>query len=112
MEPRRKRGCNSHVLVGGKVRIVHVLAPVLGQRLASGTHNAQIVAVRLASDPEKVTAYRHVEILGPSELVDTPDSPLPGTNGRGICYLVTSAPLRVWSDSHATRQARSKGLRS
>lgn len=106
MLPRHRRGCRSHVLVGGVARIVHVLAPVLGQRLATGDHVAEMIAVRLVDDPEKVTTYRHVEILGPSELLDTPDHPLPGTNGRGICYLVTKAPLRVYSDSHQTRIAR------
>ena len=99
MKDMKTKGCRSRVLQGGKERIVHVIAKVLGQRIAAGDHSVPMIGVRPAARPEKLSVYRHVEILGESRLLDTPDNPLPGTEGRGICYLVTSAPLRVYFDA-------------
>jgi hypothetical protein len=95
----KTKGCRSYVLASGKERIVHVIAKVLGQRMASGDHSAPMIGVRPMAKPEKVSVYRHVEILGKSKLLDTPEHPLPGTDGRGICYLVTKAPIRVYADA-------------
>jgi hypothetical protein len=85
------------VLKAGKKRIVHVVAKTLAENLATGTHRP-LVAVRRFGDAEPALLARHVEILGPSTLFHTPDAPLPGTSGRGIAYLVTTAALRVHVD--------------
>ena len=85
---------------GGIERHIHILGPVLSNRLKTGDHREQIIAIRRASSPkEKVSAtYRHIEIMGPSHLLDTPEKPLPNTDRRAICYLTTVAPIKVYRD--------------
>ncbi len=88
----------THVLKAGVERIVHVLSPVLRERMASGEHGPPMIGIRPARRREELRVYRHAEILGSATLMDTPDDPLPDTNGRGICYLVTTAAIKVYTD--------------
>jgi len=85
------------LLKAGVKRIVHVLAPMLQANLQDGKQRS-IIGVRPFENPETLEVYRHAEILGPCSLMHTPEQPLPGTNGRGICYMVTTAAIRVWVD--------------
>lgn len=93
----RKSNFNVRRLRGGKKRIVHVIAKTLAKNMDTGLHQP-LIGVRSARNPDQVRVYRHAEILGPSKLMHTPNAPLPGTDGRGICYLVTRAPIRVYLD--------------
>lgn len=90
------------LLKAGVKRIVHVLAPNLQANLQDGKQRS-IIGVRPFEKPETLEVYRHAEILGPCSLMHTPDQPLPGTNGRGICYMVTTAAIRVWVDPDDTK---------
>lgn len=85
------------VLKGGKERIIHILAKVLGENLANGL-DKPCTAIRDAANPDKYIVVRHVDILGPSSIRLTPEDPIPGTDGRAICVLRTSAALRIWVD--------------
>lgn len=86
-------------LPGGVRRIVHVAAAELKVRMDGGGRPA-LCGVRDAAEPAAVLYCRHVELLGPSSLWDQDDADaLPGTAGRGVCYLVTDAPLRVHFDA-------------
>jgi hypothetical protein len=84
-------------LKGGQEWIIHILAKNLKEVDAAGKP-LPVVAIRSASSPDKYLVVRHVEILGPSALFHTPEDPVPGTDGRAVCVLRTSAPLRIWVD--------------
>jgi hypothetical protein len=88
--------CKTHTLRGGLERHIHILGPVLNIRMKTGDHSKPIIAIRPASTPNRIKMYRHIEIQGPSVLMDRPEDPLPGTKGRAICYLRTSAPIKVY----------------
>ncbi len=85
-----------HVLPAGVKRYVHVLVSALHHRFQTG-EKVQLVCVRSAKRPGAYKLYRKVECLGPASLEEI-ETPLPGTNGRGICVMVTDAPLRVFTD--------------
>lgn len=82
-------------LKGGVKRIVHVIAKNLKEVLDSGK-KMPMIGVRLESKPDKVLLCHHCEIMGPAKIAATPKKPVPGTDGRGICVLRTTAPLKVW----------------
>lgn len=82
------------VLRGGVRRIVHVVAKVLKENIENGT-DKPVIGIRRVDNPDKVRMVDGVQILGPSILKYTPDNPVPGTDGRGICVLRTSAPLVI-----------------
>jgi hypothetical protein len=63
-----------------------------------------LTAVRFFADPEKVALYDRVDMLGKATLERGPA--IPGTEGRGICYVVTSGPLRVWRKKRKKRSPR------
>jgi len=84
------------MLRGGVQRYVHLNSDQLKKRMESG-EELPLVCVRLVSRPGKMYIYRKVEILGPSSLAEI-EHALPHTNGRGICPLITEAPLRVFVD--------------
>jgi hypothetical protein len=94
----KKYRTKTRILKGGVPRIVHVVAKVLRQNMDTGS-DKPMIGVRRSVNPEEVTLYRHVEMLGPSVLFHTPDDPLPDTDGRGICYIQTTAALRVYVDA-------------
>jgi hypothetical protein len=86
-------------LPGGTRRIVHVAAAELKARM-EGLGRPALCGVRDADEPDGVLYCRHVEILGPSWLWDQDDpDALPGTGGRGVCYLVTDSALRLHFDA-------------
>ena len=91
----------SAILPPGTMRAIHVYVPALTERMKEPwkpNTGSPVMAVRSSLyNYEKMRLYRMVEILGPSELVEM-ESPLPGTNGRGVAILFTNQPVRVWFD--------------
>lgn len=88
------------ILPGGTRRAIHVYVPALMKRQEKWKAGVgdPVMAVRSSLyDYEMMRLYRKVEILGPSELVEM-KYPLPGTKGRGVAILFTSAPVRVTWD--------------
>lgn len=79
-------------LQAGYKRIVHVLASALKENREKGI-NGPVVAVRDAANPADAKLFDKVIINGPSELSYTPDDPMPGTSGNGVCVLRTDASL-------------------
>jgi len=77
---------------GGTKRVVHVVAKMLQQNFATGQHRP-MVGIRNKNALGKFVLTHHASILGPSQLLHTPQSPLPGTDGRAICVLHTEAPI-------------------
>lgn len=91
----------STILKAGVKRAIHVFVPALQSRQEEGwkAHTGSpVMAVRSSLyNYEKMRLYRKVEILGPSELIEM-EKPLPGTKGRGVAILFTTARIRVWYD--------------
>jgi len=88
----------SRMLKGGVRRAIHVFTPMLMTRLKDGG-NDPVMAIRsYIHNYEKMLLVKKVEILGPSEMVELFDKPLPGTGGRGVAILFTSAPIKIWFD--------------
>lgn len=88
----------TRILKKGIKRIVHVVAKFLKENLEQGKNN-MLVGIRPCSSPKRVTLYRHCDILGECRLEHfPPEKAIPGTDGRGICYLVTDAAIRVYKD--------------
>lgn len=83
----------TRILPGGVKRIIHVFAPALKERF-EGNKDNKLCCVRNANNLTRRYMYKKVECLGPSQLVEL-DEPLPGTNGRGICVMVTTEAIRV-----------------
>ena len=55
--------------------------------------------------PFDAGTFRKIEILNPHDLTEVLatlcehyDRPVPGSDGRGVCYITTRAPLRVHED--------------
>lgn len=95
---------NCHMLPAGTKRAIHVYVPALMERRKSWRANAgqPVMAVRSALyNYTKMRLYRRVEILGPAELVEM-ETPLPGTGGRGVAILITTAAVRAWYDAGTT----------
>lgn len=84
-------------ILAPRKRIVHVVAKILQESMQTGVQY-ELMGVRDFERREDLIIARHVQILGPSDLWHTPTEPLPGTNGRGIAYLVTEAPLKLYFD--------------
>jgi hypothetical protein len=84
------------ILEGGKKRVIYVLSKSIKLRFEQN-QNRPLVAVRCYDNINRLYIYRKVDILGPSTIMEI-DEALPGSNGRGICPLVTEAPLRVHMD--------------
>ncbi len=79
-------------LPAGVNRIINVDAPTLRDNLDNGDKKP-MVRVRPADHPEELEVFHGVSINGPCEIFPTFEKPLPGTNGRGICYVTTTAEL-------------------
>lgn len=93
------RGMTVVEMPGGIVRFVNVAARLLkhnleDKRAPKTEEHLPVVCVRSRDQPECVLVFDEIEILGPSSISYTPTDPLPNTNGRGIAYMETSAPLR------------------
>lgn len=84
------------VLPGGVRRVVHVIAKTLKENIENKA-GKPMVGVRDWSNLSRMYIYRRVDILGPSSVMEI-DQPLPGTDGRGICPLITEAALMVYMD--------------
>lgn len=86
-------------MAGGIERYINVAARLLkhnleGDRAQKIEEHLPVVCVRNASNTENVLVFDEVEVLGPTHIGYTPNDPLPGTNGRGIAYIVTRSPVR------------------
>ena len=84
--------CRLITLPAGVKRIVNVSAKILRENLERG-ERSPMVMVRDADRMADELIVKSVRILGPSTLGPMFDEPLPGTDGRGICHLVTEASL-------------------
>jgi hypothetical protein len=91
----------SQVLPGGVRRAIHVFVPRLQERQKTGwvaNTGDPVMAVRSSLyGYAKMRLYRRVEWDGPTELVEMVE-PLPGTGGRGVAIVFTTAPLTVYWD--------------
>ncbi len=81
------------ILKGGVARVVHVFVPALTKRF-EGEKDNPLCCVRRADNLTRRYLYKKVEFMGAAELSET--DPLPGTNGRGICVMKTTGPLKVY----------------
>ena len=86
----------TRVLPGGVRRVVHVIAKTLKENIENKA-GKPMVGVRDWNNLSRMYIYRRVDILGPSSVMEI-DQPLPGTDGRGICPLITEAALMVYMD--------------
>lgn len=83
--------------VPGVRRAVHVMTPVLLDRIKDKKNNRPAMALRSSlHNYSKVKLYERIEFMGPSTLEPLFDKPLPGTDGRGVAIMFTDFPLRVW----------------
>lgn len=83
--------------VPGVRRAVHVMTPVLLERIKDKKNNRPAMALRSSlHNYSKVKLYERIEFMGPSSLDPLFDNPLPGTDGRGVAIMFTDFPLRVW----------------
>jgi hypothetical protein len=83
------RNVRIETLDAGPLRIVNVIFTDKEKKVA-------MVGVRRADNPEEVLIARHAEILGACCVYYTPNDPVPGTNGRGICVMRTTAAICVY----------------
>lgn len=97
MKAKTKKGKGkkkrSRILPAGIVRYVHVYVPALQERF-NGAEGNPLCCVRALSNLSRRNMYSKVEFLGAAELAELSE-PLPGTNGRGICVMITKGALRV-----------------
>lgn len=87
---------NFEVLPAGIERAIHVYVPALQSRFEKGNDKRPCMAVRsIGADGKwsRMRLYRRVSWNGPTRLVEHFDEPLPGTNGRGVCIVYTTAAL-------------------
>lgn len=84
----------TRILPGGIKRYVHVFAPALKERFDGKAKDNPLCCVRVGSNPKRFKMYRGVEFLSGASLEELAE-PLAGTNGRAICVMVTTGPIRV-----------------
>jgi hypothetical protein len=82
--------------------VIHVAAPVLMRNRKEGRDDP-VIAVRSAETDwaTDVVFCRRVEWRGPTRMVHRPTTPIPGTDGRGVCFVETDAPLTLYRDGEA-----------
>lgn len=85
-------------LPAGIRRIISIDPSALAKNREDPSVCRPAVCVREAGEDRDRTVCRDIEILGPSAIYHTPDAPLADTNGRGVCYLVTEAAVRLFID--------------
>ena len=98
---------STRVLPPGWGYMISIATGVLRRNLAEGTRDP-MVNVKVATvpnlqkrPPHDAGTFRKVEILHPENgeviatLCENYESPVPGSDGRGVCYITTTAPLRV-----------------
>lgn len=80
--------------------VIHIAAPVLAKNRKEG-RNDPVIAVRRAHSnwATDVVFARKVEWNGPSRMVHRPSTPIPGTEGRGVSFVETDAPVTVYLDN-------------
>ncbi len=83
---------NFFVFPKGKQKIINVDAPTIRDNIENGKREP-MVRVRFSDNPTNYKVFKSVEILGPSRLAPNFKDPIPGTNGRGICYVTTNARI-------------------
>ena len=79
--------------------MVQIVGASMQKRKTTGV-KVPLVGVRTLENLKRLYIYRQVDILGPSSIMEL-DAPIPGTDGRVICPLITDAPLRVYRDDKA-----------
>lgn len=80
-------------------RVIHVAAPVLMRNRAEGRNDPVIAVRNVATDWATDVVYaRKVEWNGPTLMCHRPTTPIPGTNGRGVAFIETDAPITVFTD--------------
>lgn len=81
------------VFAAGTKRAIHVLTPALVNRLKNGGEEP-LMAVRSSEDGYKtLQLFRKVTWHGPTQLMENFEDPLPGTSGRGVAVIYTTAKL-------------------
>lgn len=90
------------ILKAGKKRFVNVVAKEVMEAVRSGVAG-DMVCIRNAKKPEKVIYAHGIQIMGPMQLIPDLSQPLPGTEGRGICYVETEAEIRLLTKSECRR---------
>ncbi len=83
------------VLPAGTKRAVHVYTKQLMERMKDN-QNQMLWLVRSSMyNYTKALVCRKVEIAGPATGEDLFDTPLPGTNGRGVAILFTKSEVTL-----------------
>lgn len=77
--------------------IIHVVAANLRNYPDRKDPN-YLIAVRKGGELADGFMVRKVEIQGPSELKEHKEAPLPGSDGRAVCYIETKGPLKILWD--------------
>ena len=80
----------SFMFPAGAEKIINVDAPTLRSNLEK-TQEEAMVRVRFSANPNHYRTFTRVEIIGPSTLAPNFQDPIPGTDGRGICYVTTKS---------------------
>lgn len=80
----------------------HVFTPALMHRLkASGKLQLPTVALRSSlNNYNSFVLVDRIKVKGPSELTCIYDTPLPGTNGRGVNICFTESPVEIFYKGH------------
>jgi hypothetical protein len=88
---------NTEILPAGIERAIHVFVPSLQSRFDDPkAKDKYCMAVRSKDEDGKwsrMRLYRKINWNGPTRLVEHFDKPMPGTKGRGVCIVYTSAAL-------------------
>lgn len=87
--------------------VIHIAAPVLIRNRKEG-RNDPVIAVRSVETnwATDVIFCRKVEWDGPTRMVHRPTTPIPGTDGRGVCFVETDADLTLYFDQPEPRILR------
>ena len=89
----------SKILKGGVLRAVHVFVPALQERFAKN-EGQPVWAVRSSIGGFlKMIIVSYLEIDGKIQCVEHFDMPLPGTGGRGVALVYTTAPIKIFFNS-------------
>jgi hypothetical protein len=88
----------SRILPRGAERCIFVMASHVHENLTTPTVDKPMIGVfekREDGSFKPVEYFKRVEILGHATLEHMTQAPLPGTDGRAICYLTTCSPILV-----------------
>lgn len=85
----------------GRKYCIHVHGPTLESNRAKG-ENKPVVVVRERRAPEVMIFCRDVDVQGHCRTVHKPETPLPGTNGRAVCWVETDGPIIIHHENGTT----------